>query len=182
MEVDNNNHIPGDVPSFHHNLSQRNNYDNQINDHGKILLDTCKRILNGRTKGDSIGKITYHLPIRISTVYYIIVSDDFTNSIENLTVKQPTIFSDHSQIVCWINIPPTTPIHAETMPTEMLNLPKQFIWQRNSNETFLTHLNLTNINHDCQLLRKRNSTLPARESTLQLSNSLIYKMKYLYNH
>ena len=92
MEVDNNNHIPGDIPSFHHNLSQRNNYDNQINDHGKILLDICKscnlRILNGRTKGDSIGKITYHLPPRISTVDYIIVSDDFTNSIENLTVKQ----------------------------------------------------------------------------------------------
>lgn len=178
MEVDNNNHIPGDVPSFHHNLSQRNNYDNQINDHGKILLDACKscnlRILNGRTKGDSIGKTTHHLPLRISTVDYIIVSDDFTNSIENLTVKQPTMFSDHSQIV-WINIPLTTPIHAETMPqTEMFNLPKQFLWQRNSNETFLTHLNLTNINHDCQLLRKRNSTLPARESTLQLSNSLIY--------
>ena len=178
MEVDNNNHIPGDVPSFHHNLSQRNNYDNQINDHGKILLDTCKscnlRILNGRKKGDSIGKTTYHLPLRISTADYIIVSDDFTNSIENLTVKQHTIFSDHSQIV-WINIPLTTPIHAETMPqTEMFNLPKQFLWQRNSNETFLTHLNLTNINHDCQLLRKRNSTLPARESTLQLSNSLIY--------
>ena len=147
IEVDNNGHIPGDMPVFHHNLSKRNNYDCQINDHGKVLLDICKtcnlRILNGRTKGDSFGKITYHSPHGISTVDYIIVSDNFSNSVQSLMVKQPTIFSDHSQIVCWINITPSTPTHDQTTSQiRMFNLPKQFLWQSNSTESFLNVLKL----------------------------------------
>ena len=102
IEEDASVHIPGDMPILKHNLKKRNNYDNQINDRGKTLLDICKtcdlRILNGRTKGDSFGKITYHSPIGISTVDYVIVSHNFMNLIENFIVKQPTIFSDHSQI------------------------------------------------------------------------------------
>ena len=85
MEVDKNNHIPSDIPIFHHNLSKRNNNDDQIKDRVKILLDICKTcnlgILHGRTKGESFGKITYPSSLGISTIDYIIVSDDFTNSI-----------------------------------------------------------------------------------------------------
>ena len=39
------------------------NFDNIVNDHGKQLLDLCKtcdlRILNGRSKGDTLGKFTF---------------------------------------------------------------------------------------------------------------------------
>ena len=57
IEEDSIIHIPGDMPILKLNFKKRNNYDNQVNDHGKTLIDICKtcdlRILNGRTKGDS---------------------------------------------------------------------------------------------------------------------------------
>ena len=47
--------LPKEIPS-------RKSFDNQVNEHGKCLLQICKsldlRILNGRCKGDSLGKIT----------------------------------------------------------------------------------------------------------------------------
>ena len=98
--------IPGgDIPPPP-NLTKRQNFDNIVNDHGKQLLDLCKtcdlRILNGRSKGDTLGKFTFHSINGISTVDYIIVSHDLFTSVQGFAVKQPNIFSDHSQIVCWI--------------------------------------------------------------------------------
>ena len=177
MKVGKNNHIPSDIPIFHHNLSKRNNNDDQIKDHVKILLDICKtcnlHILNGWTKGESFGKITYPSSLGISTIDYIIVSDDFTNSISQW--NNPQYFSYHSQIVCWINIPPTTQSALKQCHKQKcLIYLNNFFGKETQMKLSLTHLNLTNINHDCQRLKKRNSTLPARESTLQLNNSLIY--------
>ena len=73
IDVDNCNLIPGDnIPSPFISLPSRQNFDNNINDDGKHLLELCKscdlRILNGRTKGDSLGKFTYHSSKGVSTV------------------------------------------------------------------------------------------------------------------
>ena len=42
----------------------RLNFDNQINNHGKQLINLGKncdmKFLNGRTKGDSFGRATFH--------------------------------------------------------------------------------------------------------------------------
>ena len=56
--------IPGgDIPPPP-NLTKRQNFDNIVNDHGKQFLDLCKtcdlRTLNGRSKGDTLGKFTFH--------------------------------------------------------------------------------------------------------------------------
>ena len=87
-------------------IKSRKKFDNIINKHGKGLLGICKscdlRILNGRTKGDSFGKITYHSAKGISVVDFIIASQEMLHLVENLIVKQPTIYSDHSQIICWL--------------------------------------------------------------------------------
>ena len=101
------NFIPGgNIPPP--NLPIRQNFDNNINDHEKQLLDLCKtcdlRILNGRSKGDTLGKFTYHSINGVSTVDYIIVSHDLFGAVEGFAVKQPNIFSDHSQILCWVKI------------------------------------------------------------------------------
>ena len=63
--------------------------------------------INGRTTGDSFGKITFHSPKGISTVDYFIVSQELMNMCENHVVKEPTIFSDHSQLICWATISAT---------------------------------------------------------------------------
>ena len=63
------------------------------------------------------------------------------NSFNNLIVKEPTIFSDHSQLICWVNIAPSTSPQTNSHPQgRMFNLPKQFIWIQTSNETFLNVL------------------------------------------
>ena len=76
-------HMPGVNLPQQHNVRRRSNYDPQVNDHGKSLLDLCKtcdlRIVNGRTTGDTFGRITYHSPRGISTVDYFIVSHEMLN-------------------------------------------------------------------------------------------------------
>ena len=56
--------LPGDSLPMPNEVPMRKNFDQHLNDHGKILLEICKsldiRILNGRCKGDSFGKITFH--------------------------------------------------------------------------------------------------------------------------
>ena len=153
IEEDASVHIPGDMPILKHNLKKRNNYDNQINDHGKTLLDICKtcdlRILNGRTKGDPFGKI--------STVDYVIVGHNSMNLVENFIVKQPTIFSDHSQITCWFRISQTVLSPVNSKPQiKTHNLPKQFIWEQNSNEKFLNTILLDEFQSRLLLFEKSN--------------------------
>ena len=110
-----------------------------------ILLDICKtcdlRILNGRTTGDSFGKITYHSPKGISTVDYFIVNHEILNLAENLVVKEPTVFSDHSQLICWLNISPlTSPPNTAVPQMKTFDLPKQFVWNESSRENFVDTL------------------------------------------
>ena len=124
------------------NLRKRRNYDTHINEHGQSLLDICKscdlRIVNGRTTGDSFGNITYHSPKGISTVDYFVVSHEILNLTENFIVKEPTIFSDHSQLICWLNISPSISPQTNTPPqAKAFDLPKQFVWNETSREHFL---------------------------------------------
>lgn len=55
-------------------------------------------------KGDSFGKITFHGKQGISTVDYIIVSHNLTDKFQNFVVRQPSPFSDHSQLISWIKV------------------------------------------------------------------------------
>ena len=72
----------------------RQNFDNQINNHGKQLINLCKssdlRILNGRTKGDSLGRATFHGSNGISVVDYIICDQELFQNVEHFIVKPPT--------------------------------------------------------------------------------------------
>ena len=145
VDIDQNNHIPGDNLFPKRNLRKRRNYDTHINEHGKSLLDICKscdlRIVNGRTTGDSFGNITYHSPKGISTVDYFVVSHELLSLTENFIVKEPTIFSDHSQLICWLNISPSISPQTNTPPqAKAFDLPKQFIWNETSREHFLNIL------------------------------------------
>ena len=103
----NGNFIPGgDIPPPT-NLPKRQNFDNTFNDHGKQLLDlskTCNlRILNGRSKGDTLGNFTYHSITGVSTEDYIIVSHDLLASIQGFAVNSgklrhgPQFFTQKSE-------------------------------------------------------------------------------------
>lgn len=89
--------------SLPYTLTTKKNCDSHINElTWPSLLEICEacdlRISNGRTTRDSFGKITFHSPKGISTVDYFIVSQELMNMFENLVVREPTVFSDHSQL------------------------------------------------------------------------------------
>ena len=83
----------------------RKSFDNNINNHGKLLLEICKsqnlKILNGRKTGDSLGKPTFHGFNGLSVVDYIIVSQNLFDITSYFVEKEPTYLSDHSQITAW---------------------------------------------------------------------------------
>jgi hypothetical protein len=63
------------------------NFDNTTNNHGLQLINLCKnndlRILNGRTKGDSLGRPTFHGNNSTSTVDYIICSQELLQNVRS---------------------------------------------------------------------------------------------------
>ena len=74
--------------------------DKGFNRYGSELLDFCKqtglRILNGRARVDgNIGKCTYVGSTGRSLVDYVIVSQEIFSLVDNLSVSDPNILSDH---------------------------------------------------------------------------------------
>ena len=90
-------------------------------------------------KCDSFGKITFHGFRGISTVDYIIVSDELLDKFQNFVVRQPSPFSDHSKLVGWIRIP-NRPTSSLTSQQELFSLPRQFLWTQESRDKFITAL------------------------------------------
>jgi hypothetical protein len=132
----------------------RLNFDNTINKHSlQLLIKICKntdlKILNGRTKGDSLGRPTFHGRNGTSTVDYAICDQETFQNIKHFVVKPPTYLSDHSQIITWLDINKSLPEN-ETNPPKpeqipLLRLPLQFDWSENSKTNFRQTLKSTEI-------------------------------------
>ena len=81
---------------------------------------------NGRLRGVSFGRITFHGYRGISTVDYIIVSHELFDKFDSFTVQQPTPFSDHAQLTCKLK---TDELFMDKInTTKLFNLPKPFSW------------------------------------------------------
>ena len=99
---------PQDVQSVSINTG-RNNYDSHSNKHGDRILDICKtcnlRILNGRKSGDTFGKPTFYSHDGSSScIDYIIISDEFFQSISSFVVQPQIPISDHCVITSWLKV------------------------------------------------------------------------------
>ena len=68
-----------------------------------MLIDLCIscqcRILNGRTLGDTVGKLTSFQYNGSSTVDYCVVDQKLLDSVNFFKIGDFTTFSDHCQIV-----------------------------------------------------------------------------------
>ena len=119
---------------LHHPISLKN----IVNDHGKQCKTCDLRILNGRSKGDTQGKLTFHSVNGVNTVDYImIVSHDLFTSVLGFAVKQPNILSDHSQIVCWIKIGTDLSNNNNNFQDKNnVKLPQQYVWHETSAAKF----------------------------------------------
>ena len=139
------NVIPNDRSDFLLNPTQRNSFDNEVNNHGKRLLEICKsadlRILNGRVSGDSLGRATFHGRNGISVIDYALCDQDLFLNVSNFIVKQPTPLSDHSPIVTWLNINSTNsdtyiPKGPQNHNNSLTRVSKQFVWESDSTQKF----------------------------------------------
>ena len=104
-----NNLITNDQSEFSLCLTQKDSFDNELNSHGKRLLEICKistdlRILNGRVSGDSLGRVTFHGKNGVSVVDYAVCDQDLLSHVANFAVKDPLHLSDHSPSTTWLNI------------------------------------------------------------------------------
>ncbi|CAB3996549.1 Hypothetical predicted protein, partial [Paramuricea clavata] len=143
------------------NKKKRENFDTTINNHGKRLIEFCKncdyQILNGRTKGDSLGKPTFHNKNGISTIDYAICDANIIDNINHFIVKPPNYLSDHSQIITCIDIKEITIETSTTSSTNFSNiLPRQYIWDNTSNGTFANCLRSSDIQNKVEKFLENN--------------------------
>ena len=74
----------------------------------RLLLEICRSadltIMNGRCRGDSLGRPTFHGKLGVSVVDYAICDQDLFHSIANFVVKDPSSLSDHSPIMTCLTL------------------------------------------------------------------------------
>ena len=147
---DGNNIIVNDQSESSFCPIRRNSYDNEINNHGKRLLDICKsaelKILNGRVWGDTLGRPTFHGRNGISVIDYAICDQDLFSNVSNFVVSQPCSISDHSSIITSININTTIVEPESSIENNPLSrLPMQFLWENDSASKFKDFLRSPNL-------------------------------------
>ena len=137
---DGNNIITNDQSEFSLRPTQRNSFDNKLNNHSKRLLSICKSadltILNGRVSGDSLGRATFHGRNGISVIDYTMCDQDVILNISNFIVNQPSPLSDHSSIITWLNINTNNSTIELLVNNSLTRLRKQFAWQNDSTQKF----------------------------------------------
>ena len=128
-----NNLITKDQTEFSLCPTQRDSFHNELNNHGKRLLEICRsadlRILNRRVSGDSLGRVTFHGKNGVSTslVDYAVRDQDLLSHAANFVVEDPLQLSDHSPITTWLNINKKTSYNHTILEGDTLTrLPNNF--------------------------------------------------------
>ena len=127
----------------------RRNTDKFLNAHGRKIIQLCQSIdliiLNGRSKGDLLGNLTFMNASRgTSTIDYGLCNNNLYNCLENFLVLPLTDLSDHSKIVTiFKNNIPISDVIKDTYQWENMN--PRYIWDNNRNHDFCNFLeNSTN--------------------------------------
>ncbi len=114
----------------------RNNHDHIVNKNGKVLLQLCRslglNIINGRLRGDTLGRFTFGSPLGNSTVDYMITDID-PSSLRPFTVRELTPLSDHSQITVYLK---KTENIINTKSSKLYNIRKPYRWAENNAEEY----------------------------------------------
>ncbi len=102
----------------------RQNYENTVKRHGKLCKSLGLYIVNGKTKGDSLGRLTYCSYLGSSIVDYAITDLDY------FTVMPQLPLSDHSHIVLSLNR--SVNLLPSSEKVKLYPLPSKFIWSKDS--------------------------------------------------
>jgi len=109
IDPQNHKHVFDQAPLFNTpTLTHRNNLDCEINQSGREIVHLCRAlglyIVNGRFRGDSLGRFTYSSAHGSSVVDYAITDMD-PSTISAFTVRQQSPLSDHNQINLFFKLP-----------------------------------------------------------------------------
>lgn len=166
-----NNHLYPSHPS-------RQNCDETVNAHGRQLLQLCRGlalyIVNGRLRGDSLGRYTYSSALGNSTVDYTITDLDLS-SLRAFTVKPLKPFSDHSQIILYIKQSETSPQTIRT-PYQMSKI-MSFKWTETSASNYSTAVDSSEIQsliHSFQIQEYPKNQFGINQEVQDLNN-IFYK-------
>ena len=185
-----NNIIVNDQSEYSYCPIRRNSYDNELNSHGRRLLDICRsadlKTLNfKRVSCDTLSRATFHGRNRISVVDYEICDQDTLPNVANFVVKQPCSLSDHSSIITWLNINTNiSELEPSHESTRLSRLPIQFLWEKDSAPKFKDILRSADlqtlireyIDNDTPI-QDVNSTLEKVESILIIAAKKCLKIK-----
>ncbi len=138
-----NEHVFGqNPPSLTKNLPPRNNLDQAVNKTGRELVQLCRAsglyILNGRIRGDSLGRFTCCSGLGASVVDYTITDMD-PSSYSAFTVIQQTPLSDQNQTNIYIKTS-----HTRTKPAgdlQIISGPAEIQMDSDSADKFTQALN-----------------------------------------
>ena len=140
----------------------RNNSDpTVVEPHSQLFIDTVinnqLKILNGRTLGDTTGKLTCHKSNGSSLVDYFVMTSWAREHVDSLQVRDFTSFSDHCPIV--LNLTTFEPFEAAFILPDFSKMPAGFKWDNtNSQANFKAALNSPEISE--KLTEIVNSDLP----------------------
>ena len=117
-------------------IPQRKNQDVQTNTQGKRLIDLCIssgiRILNGRHNGDPSGKLTCYTPRGCSVVDYVVMSENLLYTVEEFSISDLPIYSDHCALHFAMNIPLLLRDDLENQKNEQTILIRPLRWNEQS--------------------------------------------------
>lgn len=145
-----NKHVFGQCsPYLTPALRIRNSLDHSVNKSGKELVHLCRALglymLNGRIRGDSLGRFTYCSALGASVVDYAITDMD-PSSFNAFTVRQQTPLSDHNQInvyLKWSHQPKQT----ATESSKLYPVHRTYRWAPDSAEKFIHALQSVQISN-----------------------------------
>ncbi len=130
-------------PSLTKNLPPRNNLDQAVNKTGRELVQLCRAsglyILNGRIRGDSLGRFTCRSGLGASVVDYTITDMD-PSSFSAFTVIQQTLLSNHNQTNIYIKTH-HTPEQNQLETCKLYQVQQRYKWTSDSADKFTQALN-----------------------------------------
>ena len=104
-----------------------------------LVMNNQLKILNGRTLGDTTGKMTCHKSNGSSAVDYFVISSWARDHVDSLQVKEFTSYSDHCPLV--LNLTLFEPFVARFQLPDFSDIPLGYRWDNsNSKKKFMAAL------------------------------------------
>ena len=133
--------LPKDYICNTFNIERNSNMDKIVNNYGRNLMDLCIAsdviVLNGRTKGDMLGKFTCYEYNGQSVVDYHVVSKTLFQNVIVMRVHNLTEYSDHTPISLLLNL--ETPIidpTSQNLNSNTSHMIPSFKWNEESKDRY----------------------------------------------